>query len=160
MFGYRNKAKLKRRSMLLTRQMYLCIFAVIALGAYLTLELTGGRRLPDDYLQIDDLNQRRQSDIDQINKLPKLPLLDQSWKTAKAIAEIHRVTFSPAEDSSNDKSIRGYSGPLRNWSAELTGAPRIVLEVARRMQATIPTFLYDYSIQSGVMKLKITVVGT
>jgi hypothetical protein len=53
-----------------------------------------------------------------------------------------------------------YFRPLRNWTVTVSGKPRIVLSVAKKIQSQVPTFLYDYSISGGIMKLNITVVGT
>lgn len=139
--------------------MYGAIVAVVITGIYLTFMLAETRTLPDDFEQIDAVNQSLQKEIDTINKLPSLPKLETSWRIAGSIAELHGVIFTPV-DSKDGKARKGYSGPLRNWTAQLSGNPRQVLATARLIQSDTPTFLYDYTISSGIMKLIVTVVGT
>lgn len=139
--------------------MFGVIVVTLAAGIYMTFMLGGSRDLPDDFEQIDAVNQSLQQEIDAINKLPSLAKLETSWRVAGSIAELHGVIFTPVE-SKDGKAKKGYSGPLRNWTAQLSGSPRQVLATARLIQSDAPTFLYDYTISGGIMKLIVTVVGT
>lgn len=154
------KGKIKRTEPLFTGAMYLAILAVLVIGFKVTMSLSEGRKLPNDFKQIDRVNSGLQRDIDTINKLPVLPKLEGSWRIANATAVISGVVFKPLDDQSKGEQTNSYSGPLRNWTAQLSGEPRAVLGVAKKIQAEVPTFLYDYTISGGTMKLNITVVGT
>lgn len=140
--------------------MYLAILAVVIVSLKLTMTLGDGRKLPNDYSQIDRVNSGLQSEIDSINKLPVLPKLEGSWRIASATAVINGIEFKPLDEQSKGEQTNTYSGPLRNWTAQLSGNPRAVLGVAKKIQSEVPTFLYDYTISGGIMKLNITVVGT
>lgn len=140
--------------------MYLAILAVVIVSLKLTMTLGEGRKLPNDYSQIDRVNSGLQSEIDSINKLPVLPKLEGSWRIASATAVINGIEFKPLDEQSKGEQTNTYSGPLRNWTAQLSGNPRAVLGVAKKIQSEVPTFLYDYTISGGIMKLNITVVGT
>lgn len=139
----------------------LIALAVVAMGGLkLTMTLSESRKLPSDYSQLDTINTQYQQDIDEINKVQVLPKLEGSWRKAYAIAELSGVEFKPMDESGKADLQHIYSGPLRNWTVTVSGKPRIVLSVAKKIQSQVPTFLYDYSISGGIMKLNITVVGT
>lgn len=139
----------------------LIALAVVAMGGLkLTMTLGESRKLPSDYSQLDTINAQYQQDIDEINKVQVLPKLEGSWRKAYAIAELSGVEFKPMDESGKADLQHTYSGPLRNWTVTVSGKPRIVLSVAKKIQSQVPTFLYDYSISGGIMKLNITVVGT
>jgi hypothetical protein len=139
----------------------LIALAVVAMGGLkLTMTLGESRKLPTDFYSLDSVNNQYQSDIDEINKVQVLPKIEGSWRKVYAIAEIAGVDFKAMDDSGKAELKNSYHGPLRNWSATISGKPRVVLMVAKKIQSQIPTFLYDYSISGGIMKLNITVVGT
>ncbi|MGF6282083.1 hypothetical protein ABH908_000430 [Pseudomonas frederiksbergensis] len=139
----------------------LIALAVVAMGGMkLTMTLGDARRLPNDYASLDSVNSQYQHDIDEINKVQILPKLEGSWRKATAIAEVVGVEFKPLDDTGKAELQHTYVGPLRNWTAIVSGKPQLVLSVVKKIQSQVPTFLYDYSISGGIMKLNITVVGT
>ncbi|MGP0171095.1 hypothetical protein ACSVIJ_04355 [Pseudomonas sp. NCHU5208] len=140
--------------------MYAVMVLTLALAIKGTVYLSDMRVLPADYDQIDRTLTDLRRDVEQINKLEVLPKLEASWRTASAIATLSGVSFTPFDAAPDAEPERSYSGPLRHWNAQLEGEPRIVLSIARAIQTRVPTFLYDYAISGGVMKLNITVVGT
>ena len=140
--------------------MYLAMISVVFISLKVTMSLSEDRKLPNDYKQIDRVNNGLQNEIDAINKLPVLPKLESSWKIASATAAIHRVSFKALDDQAKSEQANTYSGPLRNWTAQVSGSPRAVLGAVKKIQSEVPTFLYDYTISGGIMKLNITVVGT
>lgn len=140
--------------------MYLAMISVVVISLKVTMSLSEDRKLPNDYKQIDRVNNGLQNEIDAINKLPVLPKLEGSWKMASATAHIHGIDFRALDAQAKSEQGNTYSGPLRNWTAQLSGAPRAVLGAAKKIQSEVPTFLYDYTISGGIMKLNITVVGT
>lgn len=139
----------------------LIALAVVAMGGMkLTMTLGEARKLPNDYAGLDSVNSQYQHDIDEINKVQVLPKLEGSWRKATAIAEVVGLEFKPMDETGKAELQHSYSGPLRNWSATVSGRPQLVLSVVKKIQSQVPTFLYDYSITGGIMKLNITVVGT
>lgn len=158
--GYRQKHKYARSEPIFTGAMYIAILGVLVVSMKVTMYLSEGRILPTDYSQIDKVLSDRQGEIDSINKLPVLPKLEASWRTANAVALVSGVQFKPLDDESKNEQTTGYTGPLRNWAAQLTGDPRVVMRIARNIQSEVPAFLYDYTVTGGIMKLNITVVGT
>ncbi|MBM5458967.1 hypothetical protein H8F21_15475 [Pseudomonas sp. P66] len=140
--------------------MYIAVLAAIVIGFKVTMTFGEGRQLPNDYSQVDRVNSALQNDIDAINKLPVLPKLESSWRIASATSAIYGVAFKALDEMTKGEQTNSYSGPLRNWTAQLSGEPRAVLGVAKKIQSEVPTFLYDYTISGGIMKLNITVVGT
>lgn len=152
------KAKISKPKF--TGPMLIALVVVAMGGLKLTMTLGESRRLPSDFAQLDSVNNQYQQDIDEINKVQVLPKLEGSWRKAYAIAELTGVEFKPVDETGKADLQHFYSGPLRNWSATVSGKPRAVLSVAKKIQSQVPTFLYDYSISGGIMKLNITVVGT
>jgi hypothetical protein len=139
----------------------LIALAVVAMGGMkLTMTLGESRRLPNDYAALDSVNSQYQHDIDEINKVPVLPKLEGSWRKATATAAVAGLEFNALDEAGKAELQHSYSGPLRNWSAAVSGKPQLVLAVVKKIQSQVPTFLYDYSISGGIMKLNITVVGT
>lgn len=154
------KGKKTRGEPLFTGAMYLAMMSVVVIGLKVTVSLSEGRKLPNDFKQIDRVNSGLQNEIDAINKLPVLPKLESSWKMASATAGINRVSFKALDDQAKSEQVNTYTGPLRNWTAQVSGEPRAVLGAVKKIQSEVPTFLYDYTISGGIMKLNITVVGT
>ena len=140
--------------------MYAVMVLTLALTLKGTVYLGDMRKLPSDYDQIDMTLSDLRRDVEQINKLDVVPKLEGSWRTASALAGLSGVSFTHFDTVPEVEPERTYTGPLRHWNAQLEGEPRTVLSVARSIQARVPTFLYDYAISGGVMKLNITVVGT
>ncbi len=140
--------------------MYAVMVLTLALTLKGTVYLSDMRKLPADYDQIDVTLSDLRRDVEQVNRIDVLPRLESSWRAASAIAKLSGVNFTPFEAAPEADPERSYSGPLRHWNAQLEGEPRNVLSVVRTIQARLPTFLYDYAISGGVMKLNITVVGT
>lgn len=143
-----------------TTSMYLAMGVVLIAALKLTMSFGEGRKLPNDYSKIDGVITGLQRDVDQINKLQVLPKLEGSWRTANAIALMNRVDFNALEESGKGDLLNSYTGPLRSWTAQIQGETSVVLDVVRKIQSQVPTFLYDYSISGGIMKLNITIVGT
>lgn len=153
-----HKAKISKPKF--TGPMLIALVVIAMGGLKLTMTLGESRRLPADFSKLDTINSQYQQDIDEINKVQVLPRLEGSWRKAYAIAEVSGVEFKPLDETLKADLQHFYSGPLRNWSATVSGKPRAVLSVAKKIQSQVPTFLYDYSISGGIMKLNITVVGT
>ena len=150
----------KRSKQRFTKPMYGVMLVVLVVSLKISVHLGESRQLPNDYEQIDGTLASLHQDVDTVNKLDVLPKLEGSWRTAAAIAELSGVAFTHFETSQDADSSRSYTGPLRHWNAQIEGEPRVVLAVVRSIQFRVPTFLYDYAISAGVMKLNITVVGT
>lgn len=143
-----------------TGAMYMAVLSVAIVATKVTLSLGEDRKLPNDYGQVDRVNSGLQNEIDEINKVPVLPKLEGSWRIAYAAAVLYGIEFKPLDEMAKGEQTNSYSGPLRNWTAQLSGDPRAVMGVAKKIQSEVPTFLYDYTISAGIMKLNITVVGT
>ncbi|HHH9441263.1 TPA: hypothetical protein ACP32N_003200 [Pseudomonas aeruginosa] len=139
--------------------MLLAIAAAVLLAVRFTLVLGDGRKLPNDYDQMDSAIERSRQDLQHYADLEKLPKLENSWKKAAANFALDGLKFEPFDRQNITEMGNSYAGPISHWSGQVSGNPQVVISSIRALQKEIPVYLYDYSIIGGVMKLNIVVVG-
>jgi hypothetical protein len=142
-----------------TGWMWLALAAIVGLSVHFTLLLEDGRTLPGDYQQLDSLIADLEYDIGSLSELSPLPPLESQWRLLAAKAEMNQVKMETVADPVGLGFENYYRGPLKSWAAILTGNPTDVLALAQALQEEMPIYLYDYSVDSEVMKLNVVVVG-
>lgn len=86
----------------------------------------------------------------------QLPATQLQWQYVEAIASFYGVALRHGS-SRNDQY---YQGPLDAWHGTLQGPVGSVLVAARRLQETVPAYLYEFSLANGSMTLAFSVLGS
>ena len=92
---------------------------------------------------------------EQLGQLEKLPPVSQQWSYAAAVTRNFQVMMKPIE-----KSKSTYRGPLASWSGVLSGQTGQVLAAAKKIQETVPTYLYGFSINGNQSQITFSVLGS
>lgn len=139
--------------------MLLAVAVTVLVCAQVTYSQSNNRKLPQGHLSIDNDIQIVASDIAEMDSIAELPQVSESWAKLNASAGIHGYSVSPAEASDTEDGTQ-YHGPLKSWSGVLTGKTEVVLLAIRKLQRSIPVFLYSYKIDGNEATINISVVGT
>lgn len=92
---------------------------------------------------------------EQLAQLEELPDVAEQWAYAVAVSNIFNLTLTP---TSNHQST--YSGPLASWSGRIAGPTGQVLAAAKRIQETVPAYLYDFDINGNRASIILSVLGS
>lgn len=102
-----------------------------------------------------------EEDITQYNTMAErlatlevLPPVKEQWDYVVAIAKKYGVKMSYQPGSSK------YRGPLESWGGRVSGSTGPVLVVAKELQETVPTYLYDFNINAGKASFEFAVLGS
>jgi len=139
--------------------MLFALLGTLALCAFGTLKLEAARALPNDFNRLDHDIQESQSLISDYVAAPVLPPLKDSWREVSAGLELFGLELTPDDGSMVNGAVSGYEGPLKHWGGFVTGEPKTVLAVIKKIQQTDPVYLLDYSMVDGEFKLYLAVVG-
>lgn len=86
--------------------------------------------------------------------LEVLPPVKEQWDYVVAIANKYGVKMTYRSGSTK------YEGPLEAWGGSVTGNTGPVLVVAKELQETVPTYLYDFNINAGKASFEFAVLGS
>ncbi|MCG8315743.1 MAG: hypothetical protein MI976_21245 [Pseudomonadales bacterium] len=86
--------------------------------------------------------------------LDMLPPVRDQWSYALAIAKRYGVDLKYQANA--DK----YRGPLEAWGGRVSGSTGAVLVVAKEIQETVPTYLYEFNLRGGTASFEFAVLGS
>jgi len=93
---------------------------------------------------------------ERLAQLEVLPPVEKQWQYIPAIAARYGVKLNIL----GSKVDGMYGGPLQAWHGRLEGRVGAVLVAAVEIQQTVPTYLYQISINNGNATLGFSVLGS
>lgn len=83
-----------------------------------------------------------------------LPPVKDQWDYVVAIAKKYGVEMTFTSDDTD------YQGPLEAWGGRVRGNTGPVLVVAKEFQETVPTYLFDFSLNGNEATFEFAVLGS
>lgn len=137
-------------------------YAVLAMTIFLTINTVYKRHNqriePVTAVNIETMEEDIQefnTMAEQLGQLEKLPHVAEQWAYAKAVTANLDVEIAPLYSKKD-----AYRGPLASWDGVLTGNTGQVLAAAKKIQETVPTYLYGYRVDGNNSRITFSVLGS
>ena len=135
------------------------LFACVLFMAFTEISTRHNQRIKPvqtaDIELIEENIQEFNTMAEQLGQLEKLPPVAEQWAYAKAVAKSFKVKVRYVDNGSGT-----YRGPLNSWSGVLSGPTGSVLAGAKKLQETVPTYLYAFSINGNNAQITFSVLGS
>ncbi|MBL4869226.1 MAG: hypothetical protein JKY67_22925 [Pseudomonadales bacterium] len=92
---------------------------------------------------------------EQLGQREVLPPVGDQWAYAKAVAAHYLVELRPTKTGKGT-----YRGPISAWSGIVVGPTGQVLAAAKKIQETVPAYIYGFQISGNQSQLTLSVLGS
>lgn len=135
--------------------MVLLFISLLAANEVYERQLARVRQVNASQLQVieEDIHEYNTM-AERLATLEVLPPVKEQWDYVVAITNKYGVTMQYSTGGAD------YSGPLAAWGGRISGDTGPVLVVAKEIQETVPTYLYDFVLNENTAAFDFAVLGS